>query len=192
MFTVDDDSFTMGSKDLSMIEHIPRLIECGVDSFKIEGRMKSIHYVASVVSAYRQAIDAYVRDPDRYELEQEWVEQIDKAANRPLGTGFYFSVPDRDGHIYRSAEDEAAYDFAGLVLDYDEKTKMAKIEQRNHFKPGQTVEFFGPGGSRFAQTVEALWDEDGQELDAARHPLQVVQFRVKHPVKRWDMMRKQL
>jgi putative protease len=192
MFSPDDDAFTMSSKDLSMIEHIPRLIEIGVDSFKIEGRMKSIHYVASVVSAYRQAIDAYLSDPEGYQLKEEWVEQIEKAATRPLGSGFYFAPPESTGHIYGSEDHSPGYDFAGLVLDYDDSTKIAKIQQRNHFRPGQTVEFFGPDGRSFTQTVGTLWDEQGQEIDAARHPLQIVQFRVNRPVRKWDMMRKQI
>ncbi|WP_433945949.1 peptidase U32 family protein [Paenibacillus sp. SN-8-1] len=190
LFSEEDNSFTMSSKDLCMIAHIPDLIDVGVDSFKIEGRMKSIHYVATVVNVYRQAIDAYMSDPDNYVLRPEWIEEMNKAANRPLNTGFFYDTPDHEDHIYEPEEKAAPYDFAGLVLEYDEESKMATIQQRNHFKPGQEVEFFGPGGSVFKQTVGRIWDENGNELTAARHPLQRVKLKVEQPVRYFDMMRK--
>ncbi|MGG1613633.1 peptidase U32 family protein [Paenibacillus phoenicis] len=190
MFEENDHAFTMGSKDLCMIEHIPDLIDVGVDSFKIEGRMKSIHYVATVVNVYRQAIDAYMADPDNYVLKPEWIEEINKAANRPLNTGFFYDTPDHEDHIYEPEEKAAPYDFAGLVMAYDESTRMATIQQRNHFKPGQEVEFFGPNGTFFKQKVGTIYDEDGNELDAARHPLQRIQMKVDQPVSYFDMMRK--
>ncbi|WP_410772561.1 peptidase U32 family protein [Fontibacillus sp. BL9] len=190
LFEEQDNAFTMGSKDLCMIGHVPDLIDVGVDSFKIEGRMKSIHYVATVVNVYRQAIDSYMADPENYVLKPEWIEEINKAANRPLNTGFFYDTPDHEDHIYEPEEKAAPYDFAGLVLEYDEATGMAVIQQRNHFKPGQEVEFFGPGGTFFKQTVTAIWDEEGHELDAARHPLQKVKIKVDQPVSYFDMMRK--
>ncbi|GJM81570.1 protease [Paenibacillus sp. HMSSN-139] len=190
MFVEDDNAFTMGSKDLCMIGHVPDLIDSGVDSFKIEGRMKSIHYVATVVNVYRQAIDAYMADPENYVLKPEWIEEINKAANRPLNTGFFYDTPDHEDHIYEPEEKAAPYDFAGLVMEYDEATGMATIQQRNHFKPGQEVEFFGPGGTFFKQKVGTLYDEAGNELDAARHPLQRIRMKVDQPVSYFDMMRK--
>ncbi|WP_151737776.1 peptidase U32 family protein ['Paenibacillus yunnanensis' Narsing Rao et al. 2020] len=186
----EDNQFTMGSKDLCMLESIPDLIEAGIDSFKIEGRMKSIHYVATVVNAYRKAIDAYMADPEGYVLKPEWLEELQKAANRPLNTGFFYDTPDHEDHIYEPEEKAAPYDFAGLVLEYDAGTGMALIQQRNHFKPGQEVEFFGPDNTVFKQTVGELWDEEGNSLDAARHPLQRVRMKVDHPVAYFDMMRK--
>lgn len=191
-FSDEDVAFTMGSKDLSMLEHIPQLIQAGVDSFKIEGRMKSIHYVATVVHAYRQAIDAYLAHPAQYELQQGWVEDMLKAANRPVQSGFYFDIPYGDDHIYVEEEKSAAYDFAGLVVDYDARTSIATIEQRNHFTIGQEIEFLRPQLHPFTQKVEALWDEDGHGLQAARHPLQLIKIRVNHPVAKWDMMRKKI
>lgn len=186
----EEHQFTMGAKDLCMIRHIPALVESGVDSFKIEGRMKSIHYVATVVNAYRQALDAYMADPLGYTLRQEWVNEIHKAANRPLNTGFFFEEPGHEDHIYGPEEKMIDYDFAGLVVDYDPATSSAVVEQRNHFKPGQEVEFFGPEGRFFTQRVEGLEDMDGLTLDAARHPLQHVRLKVEQPVKPYDMMRK--
>lgn len=190
LFQPEDNPFTMGSKDLCMLEHIPDLIEAGIDSFKIEGRMKSIHYVATVVNVYRQAIDSYMADPEGYVLKPEWVEEINKAANRPLNTGFFYDTPDHEDHIYEPEEKAVPYDFAGLVMDYDSSTGIALIQQRNHFKPGDEIEFFGPEGTFFKQTVGELVDENGELLDAARHPLQLVRMKVEYPVNNFDMMRK--
>ncbi|WP_338045854.1 U32 family peptidase [Paenibacillus sacheonensis] len=192
MVGMEADQFTMGSKDLCMLEHIPDLIDVGVDSFKIEGRMKSLHYVATVVNAYRQAIDSYMADPENYELKQVWQDDIQKAANRPLNTGFFYDTPGAEDHIYEPEDKAAPYDFAGVVVSYDEASGTAVIQQRNHFKPGQEVEFFGPNGTFFKQTVEAIADTDGNVLDAARHPLQHVVIRTESPVKPMDMMRKRV
>ncbi|MEI7025309.1 peptidase U32 family protein [Paenibacillus sp. y28] len=191
VFKPDDDQFSMGSKDLCMIEHVPDLIEAGVESFKVEGRMKSLHYVATVINSYRQAIDAYLADPDGYVLQPQWVEEINKAANRPVNTGFFYDAPDHEDHIYGPEPKMADYDFCGVVLDYDAEQGMATIEQRNHFKEGQEVEFFGPNGTFFKQTVRGLTDAEGQPLDAARHPLQVLRLPVSSPVRPMDLMRKQ-
>ncbi|MFC5532002.1 peptidase U32 family protein [Cohnella yongneupensis] len=184
--------FTMGSKDLCMIQHVPDLIDAGVDSFKIEGRMKSIHYVASVVNAYRQAIDAYMEDPEHYELRQEWVDEIGKAANRPLNTGFFYTVPGAEEHIYEAEEKPAPYDFAAIVTDYDEATGIATVQQRSPFRPGMEVEFIGPGGRQFKQQVGEMTDEEGNALTVARHPLQRIRLAVAQPVQPLDLMRKRI
>lgn len=188
----EENKFTMGSKDLCMINHIPELIEVGVDSFKIEGRMKSLHYVATVVNVYRQAIDAYFAHPDGYVMKDEWLEEMNKAANRPLNTGFFLDVPGAEDHIYEPEDKAAPYDFAGVVLSYDPDAGTAIIEQRNHFKPGQEVEFFGPGGRFFKQVVGDIYDLEGNVLDAARHPLQQVRINVSQPVQEMDIMRKHM
>ncbi|MBW5444986.1 collagenase-like protease [Cohnella sp. CFH 77786] len=182
--------FTMSSKDLCMIEHLPDLIETGVDSFKIEGRMKSVHYVASVVNAYRQAIDAYFADPAGYTLRREWVEEIGKAANRPLNTGFFYGTPGASEHIYEPEEKPAPYDFAAVVTEYDPASGIATVQQRSPFRPGMEVEFIGPGGRRFSQVIGEMTDRDGQALDVARHPLQSIRLRTDHPVEPLDLMRK--
>ncbi|NOU96087.1 collagenase-like protease [Paenibacillus sp. LMG 31456] len=192
LFSENDDAFSMSSKDLCMIEHIPELIRSGVDSFKIEGRMKSVHYVATVVNAYRQAIDAYFADPENYVMKPEWQYEIQKAANRPLNTGFFYEHPDHEDHIFEPEDKAAPFDFVGVVMAYDEVSGIATIQQRNHFKPGQEIEFFGPQGTFFKQSVPSIQDESGNELDAARHPLQLIQMKVEQPVKPFDMMRKKM
>ncbi|KEQ22967.1 peptidase U32 family protein [Paenibacillus tyrfis] len=192
LFQTGDNPFSMSSKDLCMIEYVPELIRAGVDSFKIEGRMKSVHYVATVVNAYRQAIDSYFADPEHYELKPEWLYEIQKAANRPLNTGFFYDRPGHEDHIFEPEDKAAPYDFVGVVMEYDEATQTALIQQRNHFKPGQEVEFFGPNGTFFKQAVGELQDEEGKSLDAARHPLQLIRMKVEQPVRPFDMMRKKM
>lgn len=185
-----DAPFTMSAKDLSMLAHLPELIEAGIDSFKIEGRMKTMHYVATVVQVYRQAIDAWLADPDGYRLRPEWMEEIAKAANRPVSTGFYFGLPDAGAHLFAPEEKPVPFDFAAIVRDYDPATGIATVEQRSPFRPGMQAEFFGPGGRKFRQTIGDLADEAGRPLDAARHPLQRVKLRTEQPVRPLDMMRK--
>jgi putative protease len=188
----EQNPFTMSSKDLCMISHLPDLIEAGVDSFKIEGRMKSVHYVASVVNAYRQAIDAYFDDPAGYALRPEWVEEIGKAANRPLNTGFFYGMPGASEHIYQPEEKPAPYDFAAVVTDYDPLTGVATVQQRSPFRPGMQVEFIGPGGRNFKQKLGELADSAGDVVDVARHPLQQIKLRTDYPVEPLDLMRKRI
>lgn len=190
LYEEDDDPYTMGSKDLCMIEDIPEMIEAGVDSLKIEGRMKSVHYVATVVNAYRQAVDSYMDDPKAFIYKSEWRDEINKASHRPLTTGFFHGHTTHNDQIYEEGSKVRSYDFVGLVLDYDEETGIATIQQRNNFMVGQEIEFFGPD-TKFVQTIKEIVDEDGNEVDAARHPLQIIKTKVDRKVKPFDMMRKE-
>ncbi|MFD3449298.1 U32 family peptidase [Microbacteriaceae bacterium 4G12] len=192
LFEEGDAPFAMSPKDLTLVESIPKMIEIGIDSLKIEGRMKSIHYVATVVSVYRKVIDAYCADPDHFEFKQEWIDELDKCANRDTAPAFFEGVPGYQEQMYGNHSKKTMYDFVGLVLEYDENTQIATIQQRNHFKPGQEVEFFGPEIENFTQQVEVIWDEEGNELDAARHPLEIVKVKVDKPVYPYNMMRKRI
>lgn len=190
LFAETDSPFAMSPKDLNLIESIPKLVEAGIDSLKIEGRMKSIHYVATVVSVYRKVIDAYCADPDNYKIKREWLEELAKCANRPAAPAFFENTPGYKEQMFGNHGEKPAYDFAGLVLDYDPETEIVTLQQRNFFRPGDEVEFFGPEIDNFTQKVDKLWDEKGRELDAARHPLQIVKFKAEKPVYRNNMMRK--
>ncbi|MBE4908077.1 U32 family peptidase [Bacillus luteolus] len=192
LFTEEDPAFAMSPKDLNLIQSIPKMIELGIDSLKIEGRMKSIHYVATVVSVYRKVIDAYCADPENFEIKKEWLEELDKCANREAASAFFEGVPGYKEQMYGNHSKKTTYDFAGLVLDYNEETGIVTLQQRNYFKPGDVVEFFGPEIDNFTQLVEKIWDEEGQELDVARHPLQIVKFKVDKPLFPNNMMRKGL
>lgn len=190
LFAEKDSPFAMSPKDLNLIESIPKLVEAGIDSLKIEGRMKSIHYVATVVSVYRKVIDAYCADPDNFKIKREWLEELAKCANRPAAPAFFENTPGYKEQMFGNHGEKPAYDFAGLVLDYDPETEIVTLQQRNFFRPGDEVEFFGPEIDNFTQKVDKLWDEKGRELDAARHPLQIVKFKAEKPVYRNNMMRK--
>lgn len=190
LFAENDHPFAMSPKDLNLIQSIPKMIELGIDSLKIEGRMKSIHYVATVVSVYRTVIDAYCADPDHFVIQQEWLDELDKCANRETAPAFFEGVPGYKEQMFGNHSKKTTYEFAGLVLDYQPETQMVTLQQRNHFKPGDEVEFFGPEIENFTQIVEKIWDEDGNELDAARHPLQIVTFKLNKPVYPNNMMRK--
>ncbi len=192
LFAQGDAPFAMSPKDLRLVESIPRLIELGVDSLKIEGRMKSIHYIATVVSVYREVIDAYCADPDHFVFKEEWLRELEKCANRDTAPAFFEGVPGYKEQMFGNHSKKTKYDFAGLVLDYDEDSQIVTLQQRNHFKPGQEVEFFGPEISTFTQVIDKIWDEDGNELDAARHPLQIVRFKTDRPVYPYNMMRKEI
>ncbi|UCZ54392.1 U32 family peptidase [Bacillus shivajii] len=191
LFEGNDAPFAMSPKDLNLIEAIPKLVEAGIDSLKVEGRMKSIHYVATVVSVYRKVIDAYCADPDNFKIDPEWVKELAKCANRPTAPAFFENTPGYKEQMFKNHSQKTSYDFAGLVLSYDENTQIVTLQQRNHFRPGDEVEFFGPEIENFTQKVDTLWDEDGEEIDAARHPLQIVKFKVDKPVYANNMMRKE-
>ncbi|WP_047151259.1 peptidase U32 family protein [Aneurinibacillus tyrosinisolvens] len=186
-----EEPFTMSSKDMCMLEYLPDMIDAGVDSFKIEGRMKSIHYVATVTNQYRRAVDAYCANPEQYRIKREWMEEIWKASHRSLTTGFFYGVPTESDQLYGENEDIPEYDFAGLVLDYNEETGIATVQQRNKFSIGDTIEFFGPTIDRFTQTVQEMWNEDDEPIASAPHAMMTVKLRASKPVSRHDMMRKE-
>lgn len=189
----DATPFAMSPKDLKLVESIPKMIDIGVDSLKIEGRMKSIHYIATVVSVYRKVIDAYCADPENFKIDPKWLIELDKCANRDTASAFFEGVPGFEEQMFGHEQSKKTpFDFCGLVLDYSEETQIATIQQRNNFKPGQEIEFFGPEIENFKQVIDVIFDEEGTELDAARHPLQIVQIKVKHPVYPMNMMRKEL
>lgn len=185
--------FAMSPKDLKLIESIPNMMDIGVDSLKIEGRMKSIHYIATVVSVYRKVIDAYAADPQNFKIKPEWLIELDKCANRDTASAFIEGTPGFEEQMFgEQGLKKSPFDFCGLVLDYDETTHIATVQQRNNFKPGQEIEFFGPEIETFRQVVDKIYDEEGNELDAARHPLQIVQIKVDHPIYPNNMMRKEI
>jgi U32 family peptidase len=192
LFSDEDSPFAMSPKDLNLLQSIPKMIEAGIDSLKIEGRMKSIHYVATVVSVYRKVIDAYCADPDHFVMQQEWIDELNKCANRETASAFYEGVPSYKEQMYGEHSKKTNYVFAGLVLDFNLETNVATIQQRNYFKKGDKIEFFGPHVKGFTQTVGTLWDEGNNEIEAARHPLQIVKLKVDQPVYPYNMMRKEL
>ena len=185
-----EEKFSMSAVDLAMIRNLPDLIEAGVDSFKIEGRMKSIHYVSTVANVYRAAVDSYCEDPDNYEFKQEWLDELWKVAQRELATGFYYKTPSENEQLFGERRQIPQYAFVGQVMEYDEETQMAVVQQRNNFKVGDTIEFYGPGMRHHEETLEQLWDEDGEEITVAPHAMMICKMKVSQPVKPLDMIRK--
>ena len=174
-FDIEEDergTYVMNSKDLCLIDHIPDLIEAGICSLKIEGRMKSIHYVATVVSVYRKAIDAYWNDPKKYQVTDEWRQELEKVSHRPYTKGFAFGKPGSDGQVYMTSSYEQTHDFVGIVLEYDADAKRAYIEQRNNVKNGEVLELLMPDGELFPLTLEDMRNADGESIDCAPHAQQ--------------------
>ncbi len=184
------EEYSMSAVDMSMIEHIPDLIQNGVDSFKIEGRMKSIHYVSTVANVYKTAVDSYMEDPENYVCKQEWVDELWKVAQRELATGFYYNTPSENEQLFGARRKIPEYKFIGEVLSYDEDTKIATIRQRNLFEVGDEIEFYGPNFHHFEQTVTEMQDETGESIDRAPNPMMIVTMPVAEPVQVGDMMRK--
>ncbi|RKL68597.1 collagenase-like protease [Salipaludibacillus neizhouensis] len=191
LFNEDDAPFAMSPKDLNLIEAIPKLVDAGINSLKIEGRMKSIHYVATVVSVYRKVIDAYCADPDHFVIDPEWIKELAKCANRPTAPAFFENTPGHVEQMFGNHSQKPNANFVGLVIDFDEDTSVVTLQQRNYFKQGDVIEFFGPEINNFTQKIDTIWDEKGNEIKVARHPLQIVKFKLDNKVYPQNMMRKE-
>ena len=186
----DNGTFIFNSKDLCMIEHIPEIISSGVASLKIEGRMKSSYYVATVVKAYREVIDAYYKDPEGYKFDPLWLEEISKASHREYTTGFYFKKPGSEDQVYNTAAYVREYDFVGIVLDYDKKTGIAKVEQRNRMFAGDEIEVVRPKGKYFKQKITGMKNEEGEYIENAPHPRMIVYMPMEHEAEEYAMLRR--
>jgi putative protease len=186
----DDMPFSMSSKDMSLIDHIGELIELGVDSFKIEGRMKSLHYIATVVSTYRKLIDAYCEDPDHFQQNESYRDELLKAANRALCQGFFYDHPSQEEQLFYMRDEHPTQEFVMRVLEYDKQNRLAKIEQRNYFKVGDKIEIFSPHHPNLFFTVEKLYNEDKESIEVANHPMEVLYVQIDEEILPNDMGRK--
>lgn len=190
VFENERGTFIYNSKDLCMIEHMDKLVESGLSSLKIEGRVKSEFYVATVVAAYRRAIDSYFENPDGWTPKAEWMEELRKVSHRDYTTGFYFGKPGGTEQHYASSSYIREYDMVGTAEDYDEKSQMAKIVQKNRFFKGDEVEFLCPDGSFFTQIIEYMTDADGNELEVANRPQSIAYIKTDKKVPKDSFMRK--
>lgn len=186
VFEDEKGTYIMNSKDLCMIEHIPEMINAGIMSLKIEGRMKSSFYVASIVKAYRKALDAYLEDPANYKFNPEWFEYLEKVSHRKYHTGFYFG--EKNKQVYESSSYIRGYDIVGLVKDFNEETMIATIEQRNKVFEGDKVEILRPIVDNFEIELNDMRDANGNKIDSA--PSAQMIFTIKSNVKleRDDML----
>lgn len=185
----EDEYFNMGSKDLMSIQAIPKLVDLGVKSLKIEGRMKSIYYIATVVRTYRMIIDEYLATGE-IKILDFYQEELVKAENRLTSTGFLFNTPGVKEQLYNVRSETPTKEFVGIVVDYDEVTKIATIEQRNYFEVGDELEFFGPHLNNTKIVVNEMFDESMENLDVARHPLQLIKIKIDFKLTPSDMIRK--
>lgn len=185
-------TYIFNSKDMCLLPYLPDVIASGVDSLKIEGRMKSVHYAASVVKAYREAIDSYFAAPEQFEIKKEWVEELDKVSHRAYTTGFYYGRPTEKDQIYGTSSYTQTSDFVGLVLDYDEKTGFATVEQRNNMKVGQEIEIFQPHLAGYRQILQEMYNDEGEAIQVAPHPQQIVKIRMDKPVEPYGILRRDI
>lgn len=181
--------FSMATKDLNLAKHIPELIELGIKSLKIEGRMRSAYYVATVISSYRSLIDAYYNNNFTQELLEEKLKILNRVANRESSSQYFDKQADEKDQYYIGRNEISNQDFLGLVLDYDKETKIATIEQRNYFSPGDEVNIFGPNNLNFDVKIDKIYDEDFNPLDRARHPKQILKIKINQEVYKDSMLR---
>lgn len=184
-------TYIFNSKDLCMIEHIPDLVECGIDSLKVEGRMKTALYVATVARTYRRALDDYFEDTKKYEANMEWYkEEIGKCTYREFTTGFFYGKPMHDAQIYDSNTYVKNYTYLGTVEKKDENGRFV-FEQKNKFCVGETIEAMKPDGRNLALKVIGIYDEDGNAQESAPHPKQMLSVAFDQEVQPQDILRRQ-
>ena len=186
----DQGTYIMNSKDLCLLPYLPQLMEAGICSFKIEGRMKSAHYAASVVSVYRRAIDACWRDPQHYTVKQEWLDELEKVSHRPYTTGFALGKPDATAQVYTTSSYLQTHEFVGLVRDWD--NGRLTVEQRNHMKEGETLEVFCPDGSLRTLVLKEMRNQDGEPIVAAQHPQMVFTCRAAESIPESAILRRKI
>ncbi|MBD9106645.1 U32 family peptidase [bacterium] len=176
-------------KDLNMVPFIKEQIDLGVASFKIEGRMRSIYYVSTVLLAYRRMIDAALNGTLTLEKENYYLKVLNRCANRESTPQFFDKLPGENEQYWNGRTEVSNQDFLGLVLDYDESTKMATLEVRNYFESGYETEFFGPNHETFSYIVNTIYDDNNEKINVCNHPKSIVKLPVDARLEKNDMMR---
>ena len=182
--------FTFQTKDLTMLKYIPEMIESGIDSFKIEGRMRSIYYIATVVSIYRKIIDDYCNNKENFKYNIEDERTLSSVANRDSITQFFNGVNDETCQYYNERKEISNQEFVAVVLDYDKKTSLAKLEQRNNFKVGDKIEIFGPQIEKYQLIVNEMYDENMEKITVAPHPQQIIYIKTEREIFKDNLVRK--
>ena len=184
-----DTMFTASSKDLMMIDYIKDMIEIGVSSLKVEGRMRSNYYVATVINTYRNMIDDYYSNNLTDEKTRHYKKVLERVANREAVAQFYNILPGVDEQYYLGRNEVSNQDFLGIVEDYDDETKMVTITERNYFETGDEVEVFGPNINAFSFVMPDIYNEDSVKVNIARHPEEILKFKLDKKVYKGDMIR---
>lgn len=192
-FPVEEDergTYIMNSRDLCLIRQLPELIAAGVQSFKIEGRMKSVHYLATVVRVYRAALDLLKADAGAYAVPEAWIAELDKAASRGYTTGFWDGPPSVGGQEYETVRVVPEWEYAALAMAWDPLRQRAVVEQRNHLRLGDELEILCPGESLFRQILTDMTDMDGTQLTCAPHPKQLLSIALDRAVGEFSLIRR--
>ncbi len=185
----NEGTFIMASKDMCMIEHIPDLMECGINCFKIEGRMRSAYYTACVTNAYRMAIDAYSQDKEKYIFDPLWKKELESVSHREYGTGYFYDRVNENANLSSGNKNVCEQSYFAYAEDYDEKTGLAVFVQRNKFKKGDRAEILSPGKVGRGFVVEEILSEKSEPLESANHPGMKVYVKVPFKVLPGDIMR---
>ena len=191
VFKADDNEpdFTMMPKDLNMVSFIKEMIEVGVNSFKVEGRMRSIYYIATVISVYRSIIDKIKNNTLTEKYATYALNVLNRCANRDSVPQFFDKLPSVNDQYFLDRNEISNQDFLGIVIEYDKAKGEVTVEQRNYFKPGDVVEIFGPNIETVTLVIPEIYDMDGNLLDVARHPKQLIKFKCEIPLSNMDIMR---
>lgn len=190
IFNEDDEHpFSMTPKDLNMIDNIKEMIDLGVTTFKVEGRMRSIYYIATVILCYRKIIDKILSNTLTNEDKTYYLKILNRCANRDSAPQFFHKLPAENDEYFNLRDEESNQDFLGIVKDYDEKTHMATIEERNFFKIGDEIEFFGPNTDTISYRVENIYDENDNALEKANMPRMIVKIPLPFKVYENDLLR---
>lgn len=184
---ISEIPFSMTPKDLNMVSYISDMIEVGVNSFKIEGRMRSIYYIATVILIYRKIIDKIVNNTLTSAYTKYCLNILNRCANRESAPQFFDKLPGKDEQYYLGRQELSNQDFLGLVINYE--NGIATIEQRNNFTRGTVVQFFGPETETFNYEITDIYDEFNNIIDVARHPQMIIKMKINTPLKKYDMMR---
>ncbi len=186
---LEKDVFSMTPKDLNMIPFIKDMINVGVNSFKVEGRMRGIYYIATVILTYRRIIDKILNNNLDKKEEFYYLAILNRCANRESTPQFIDKLPTKNEQYFLGRDEVSNQDFLGIVKDYDENTKMVTLEERNYFKKGDIVEFFGPNIDTFTYTINEIYDENQNVLEYANHPRMIIKLKIDKKLNKFDMMR---
>ena len=187
--TTENKDFTMATKDLNMAEYIKDLIEIGVKSLKVEGRMRSLYYLATVIGTYREIIDRYYNNTLTEDVMKVLEYRLSRVANREVSTQFFLKTADYTDQYYSGRQELSNQDYLGLITSYDEENNCIVLVERNYFKPGDMTEIFTPDGDVYKYKIDKIYDENMQELELARHPEQVLKLKFPHKLKEYSMIR---
>lgn len=187
--TTEEKDFTMATKDLNMAEYVTDLIDIGVKSLKVEGRMRSLYYLATVIGTYREIIDRYYNKTLTKEIMKKLEYRLSRVANREVSTHFFLKEADYNDQYYSGRQELSNQDYLGLITGYDKKNDCLILVERNYFKPNDKIEIFTPTGEVFPYTVDKIYDEEMNELEVARHPEQVLKLKFDHELPKYSMIR---